>query len=459
MMRRVLVLTFLLSSATSAIAQAVSAGPTGIEVGPQHHVSADLPNLPHVEPIIVVNPHDPRHLVAAAIVIRDARSERLPDTWTVEVLVSVDGGVSWGRRQLPRLNGTFSGDPWLAWGDDGTLYLSCLANLADATGRPSTRAWLFRSQDGGRTWSDPEQVPFGEINSFDHPIVRAVPGGGLHFFATGDTPDVAVAPGRMVPSPRRLASARMLSDGALEAVTGYRPRGNSHMGSGVVFGAGRFLLNYYNLSSDQPSVLWAVRSADGGQSYERTAITSEHVPLLFTMMAAGRSPDASSDRVYAVWTRSLQRPHVMVGYSDDHGATWSVPHRVHADSSSALRIAPTVAVSRTGDVAVAWIESRSHEHLGADSLGALLRREGSMDCWDVYAAISRDGAATFSSPIRLTPQTSCSNAEGNGSAGRRFRHGGDYLGLAWDSDGALNPLWADSRTGTYQLWTARITVK
>jgi hypothetical protein len=149
----------------------------------------------------------------------------------------------------------------------------------------------------------------------------------------------------------------------------------------------------------------------------------------------------------------------MIGYSDDYGATWSAPRRVHTDSSSALRIAPTVAVSGTGDVAVLWIESRLHEHLSADSLGALLRREDSMDCWDVYAAISRDGAATFSSPIRLTPETSCSNAEGNASAGRRFRHGGDYLGLAWDADGALHPLWADSRTGTYQLWTARITVK
>jgi hypothetical protein len=149
----------------------------------------------------------------------------------------------------------------------------------------------------------------------------------------------------------------------------------------------------------------------------------------------------------------------MIGYSDDYGATWSIPRRVHADSSSALRIAPTVAVSRTGDVAVAWIESRLHEHLGADSLGAFLRQEGSVDCWDVYAAVSRDGGASFSPPTRLTPQRSCSNAKGNGAAGRRFRHGGDYLGLAWDPDGALHPLWADSRTGTYQLWTARITVK
>jgi hypothetical protein len=86
-------------------------------------------------------------------------------------------------------------------------------------------------------------------------------------------------------------------------------------------------------------------------------------------------------------------------------------------------------------------------------------REDVADCWDVYAAVSRDGAATFSAPIRLTPETTCSNAAGNGAAGRRWRWGGDYIGAIWDSDENLHPLWVDSRTGTYQVWTARVVVK
>ncbi len=36
--------------------------------------------------------------------------------------------------------------------------------------------------------------------------------------------------------------------------------------------------------------------------------------------------------------------------------------------------------------------------------------------------------------------------------------GGDYIGLAAGSDGMFHPLWTDSRSGTYQLYTASITV-
>jgi len=431
----------------------------GVEVGPQRHVSADLPNLPHVEPVIAVNPRDSRHLVAAAIVIPDPTSHRFYETWNVQVLVSTDAGATWMRRELPRLKGMFSADPWLAWADDGTLYLSCIARLGDASGR-RPRAWQFRSPDGGHTWSEPEQVPLGDITWVDHPVLRAVPGGGIHLFATGDAPDSPVPPGRMVPSPRRLAGSHAPGGGAgLAPVPGYRPQGNSHMGSGVAFEHGRFVLSYFTLRSSQPSPLWAARSRDSGRSYQQSMITAEHVPFLFPMMAAGRTKASEHHRVYAVWTRSYERPHVMIGYSDDFGATWSAPRRVHADSSRAFRIAPTVAVSDSGNVAVVWVESRLHQELSADSLRAFPQAESSVDCWDVYTTVSRDGAGTFSPPIRLTPETTCSNAPGNGEAGRRWRYGGDYLGAAWDSEGGFHPLWADSRTGTYQLWTARLVMK
>lgn len=63
--------------------------------------------------------------------------------------------------------------------------------------------------------------------------------------------------------------------------------------------------------------------------------------------------------MYAVWTRSFERPHVVIAYSDDENATWSAARRVHADSSRALRIAPNVAGSDSGKVAVVWVESRT----------------------------------------------------------------------------------------------------
>ena len=44
------------------------------------------------------------------------------------------------------------------------------------------------------------------------------------------------------------------------------------------------------------------------------------------------------------------------------------------------------------------------------------------------------------------------------SAAGRWGNGGDYAALAADAEGAFHPFWADSRTGTYQGWTARVRV-
>ncbi|MFW6078167.1 MAG: hypothetical protein ACODAE_01005 [Gemmatimonadota bacterium] len=63
-----------------------------------------------------------------------------------------------------------------------------------------------------------------------------------------------------------------------------------------------------------------------------------------------------------------------------------------------------------------WIDGRHHdEGVAASGLRTHLRDEDAVDCWDVYAAVSRDGG---------------------------FR-----------------PIWADGRTGAYQLWTTRVRVR
>jgi hypothetical protein len=40
----------------------------------------------------------------------------------------------------------------------------------------------------------------------------------------------------------------------------------------------------------------------------------------------------------------------------------------------------------------------------------------------------------------------------------RFRYGGDYLEMTADVEGTFHPVWADARSGSYQLWTSRIAV-
>jgi hypothetical protein len=45
------------------------------------------------------------------------------------------------------------------------------------------------------------------------------------------------------------------------------------------------------------------------------------------------------------------------------------------------------------------------------------------------------------------------------SAASRWLNGGDYMGLATDTTGRFHPVWADARSGTYQVYTARVEIQ
>lgn len=53
----------------------------------------------------------------------------------------------------------------------------------------------------------------------------------------------------------------------------------------------------------------------------------------------------------------------------------------------------------------------------------------------------------------------CPNAPGNGRAGRSWPMGGDYSSLAAGPDGSFHLVWADSRTGHFQLRHAELRVE
>lgn len=436
MLRRAhgVVLALVLGFGAPALATAQEPGDgSRFVIGPEIRVGSDLPDLPHVEPVIAVNPRDPGNLVVASIVVREPLSEtEFHDSWTIHALTSTDAGATWTRHQLPALEPTFAGDPWLAWAEDGPLYLSALATVSDEARGDPTRALLYESRDGGRTWSGPVEAPTASSESLDHPVID-VAEGRLFVFASGDLPAITVAR-----SPR--------SEKSLRALPEFRPDSlNNNLGAGGGFPDGRFVFSYFSLSVPQPSTLWAVRSDDGGLSYERSAITFEHIPVSFPRMAVDRSAGTWRDRVYAVWTRSQEHPDVMLAHSDDYGASWSVATRVQTDTSRTVRTLPAVAVNGDGTLMAAWIDGRHHEG----------------DCWDVYAAASFDGGVSFLPEQRLTARTTCPRASGNrnGGAAARWRWGGDYIGLEAAPDGAFYVVWSDSRTGVYQLYARRLSVE
>lgn len=142
-------------------------------IGPEIRVGGDLPGLPHVEPVIAVNPDDPDNLVVASIVVRETLSEpEFHDSWTIHALASTDAGATWTRHRPPGLETTFAADPWLAWAEDGRLFLSGLAAVRDEARGDPTRALLYESTDGGREWSGPVESPTARSTSYGPTAVQ-----------------------------------------------------------------------------------------------------------------------------------------------------------------------------------------------------------------------------------------------------------------------------------------------
>jgi hypothetical protein len=105
-----------------------------------------------LETAIIVNPANPRNIIAAW------KQDVGPDSTRSDLVASsLDGGRTWTRTTIPGLSVCTGGtadagsDPWVSAGGDGTVYFGGLA--ADlSTAPPTTAVVASHSGDGGRTW-------------------------------------------------------------------------------------------------------------------------------------------------------------------------------------------------------------------------------------------------------------------------------------------------------------------
>ena len=122
---------------------------------------------------------------------------------------------------------------------------------------------------------------------------------------------------------------------------------------------------------------------------------------------------------------------------------------------------PVVGVNKDGIVGVTWYDTRD-------------AKEGFQ--FHEYFTASLDGGNSFLPPVRISSAISNPMGPGNMnmgaltfrhkdtlalslvSAGSRWPGGGDYMGLVADKEGVFHPFWADARTGTFQIYTAEVSV-
>lgn len=449
-----------------------------ITVGPNVQVSTARGEMAHNEVLLSADPLKPNRLIGCTM----AFSAKQNKVVTI-VYVSSDGGKSWDLA-LTNDRGIHSGDPTCTFGRDGTAYFAAIERMESG----SQRLVVYRSKDGGKTWSQPT-ILVGSGIVVDRPYLiadqsassyqgrvyvyslithRTVDGENLGYnIALWRSSDGGLTyEGPVVRAGNKqltfhLSNGVVLSDGTLICLIGEldpQKRNDGYAGS------------QYGNAEEPNGTLKVIVSKDGGGSVEPAFKVSEIYkdwrPEAFSLssLAADEGSVQFKDRIYAAWGDGRYgRTQILVSYSKDKGRTWSRPRIVNDDQPAIgegpHNFMPVVAVNRDGIVAVMWYDRRDKPN----SFG-----------YSVRLAASMDGGETWQPSVRVSevPKTLDSDnwtiRGGVSRAGgslmidlRRYEWiaGGHTAGMAAGTDGIFHPFWVDNRTGVSQIWTAPVVVK
>jgi len=447
---------------------AAQAPSLGLVVYPDVPVSRDR-TIPHYEMTLAADPRDGRHLLGMSI----TRAGRERGS-ACRAFASFDGGWTWSTSDLPGQLDRGGIDPQVAFDAEGTAYAVVLGGAATPAANGRRDALLvFRSSDGGRSWSEPVAVGTGETH--DAPGLEVdTTGGPFHgrIYISTNYGEETLRNGLL-----RSADGGRTFAGPVELPGG--GEGVLCMNEPLLVLRDGTLLSPLTCIDDVPASyavtgrrtqrLGVTTSRDGGVTFSPLAWTGvrmeEDQASLWEIHAFRFALDRGSprfrDRLYAVWGDYREgAPRIWIATSADGGKSWTEGHPVDPQAPNGTRQGmPAIAVDTDGIVGVLWFDTRYASATGYDA---------------VFSA-SLDGGATFLPPVRVSSASTPYDGAGNSDAvpnsvpgkestrmfvsivGNRWPQGGDYIGLA-ASGGAFHPFWPDGRSGTFQIRSARVEV-
>jgi hypothetical protein len=402
------------------------------------------------EPTLAVNPRDPNKIALAWV--QDAFTQPA-------VATSSDGGRSFrsavlsGATTCSGGTDSFSLDPWLSFGPDGTAYL--VVGAGDIVGEPvfspRSRVLSYRSTHAGTEWQGPVVVEPKDGSFYDKPSITADPRhpGRAYAVYARRTGPAADSTGLSYVRRTDDAGASYSERSAL-----YEPGSQQFTDASIVvvladgtlvdvFIVGRF---------GQSPLQMSQRSTDDGRTWSPPALVGEIStvgvadPDTTEAVQADPLPTIAADgqTVYVAWheVSSAHSSRIALAKSTDGARRWSAP--TAAIDVAGQAFLPTLAVAHDGTVALTWYDTRG------DRSG-----DGQLTT-DYRFAHSHDGGRTWEQSHVGGPFDMRSAAT---AIGGHFI--GDYFGLAAVPGGFVTaftlaqPL---ARAGPSDIFLARIHV-
>lgn len=340
------------------------------------------------------------------------------------LLVSNDNGISWqpSRPLLPFPTGQF--DPQIVVDpvDRQTVYASWLQNN-------KRDVVVARSLDFGRTWSF--SLAERGAEEADKPVLT-VRGADVYVGFNHD---------------ERFLVAASHDAGQTFGLVNITPNagpGSSLAGGATVDPAGNVYFGWTAYArhevSGRPVNIYVSRSADGGRTWNTVLLDVSAAPpecaaqfcqTGFLGAQIALASDASGT-LYALWNSGSVNggsEQIFFSSSTTGGASWTARLRVSSASGNVEHGFPVIAAGTSGDVRVAWMDTREAETGHPDR-----------PLWNTFYRSSTNGGATWSAEAQLSGK-----ASGYSyilPQGFRFPFG-DYFGLAIDSEGTTHAVWGE----------------
>ena len=376
------------------------------------------PDRVNGQPVVLVNPRNPRNLVFSAANHVAGTTITLLDCFTA---YSEDGGATWKETPFPRGDRPLCGDPYLAVDRQGTFFVAFnrLGCPGATDGRPSGNCptghvGVARSIDGGRTWSAP--VDTGVVRAatprlrVDQAtgkiyVVGAMGPPSPHAISVSADHGVTWSPQAPLP-PQPFGNQIAVHDGILATATALKQEGQNVLPAEVIF----------HVSTDDGKTFTPHRVTNSkgvpvpppeGPAVPNTKIlkVTDPIPLV--------SADPSRRGRFAIMIPRNDNLEVYI--TNNSGKGWSGPAIVSAPGTAK----PWMEFGPTGNLGVMW-------------------RTLDGDMSNVYSAVSFDGGRSFSKTLKVNRLSFKYGYPGTG--------GDEWSRIMFDGS-FVYVTWADARTG------------